>query len=379
MTAPTSLAQADSRLSRLKSYLQQDPSNLALLADAASAAVDESEPQEARALLERYAAIAALTPALQNLAGVAAISLRDFDEAARVFSALLGAGADSPALRFNLAWSRAMLDDHEGALALLDDQVVETSPRAASLKVQMLHHLGRLEEALAWGETAALRQPGDETLMGALAIAAMDEDLEDLARAYAARAGDSPQGLSVNGLLALGDGSVDQSDALFDQALASDPGNARALIGKGLGRLSAGDADAGVKLLEQGAAIFGDHLGSWIAVAWAHFARGDYAASRETFEKALALDDTFAESHGGLAVLDVLAGDLESAKRRSEVALRLDRQCLSAALAQSLLAEKAGASERAERILAIAMNQPLAPGGPTLAQSMAKFAATGRP
>lgn len=377
MTATGSLASSVTRLQRLEGFLQQDPSNLALLADAAAAALDENQPQEAKALIDRYAALSPLTPSMQNLLGVTAIGLQDFQEASRVFSDLLAAGADDPALRFNLAWSLAMLADYEGALALLDDEVVDASPRAASLKVQMFHHLGRLEEALAWGEAAAQRRPGDEALMGALATAAMDEDREDLARAYAARAGSSPQGLSVNGLLALGEGSVDQSAALFDQVLVADPTNARALIGKGLGKLAAGDAAGGVKFLEQGATIFGDHLGSWIAVAWAHFSQGDYAAARQTFEKAVALDDTFAESHGGLAVLDVMAGDLQSAKHRSEVALRLDRQCLSAALAMSLIAEQAGAGDRAERIRSIALNQPLTPGGETLAQAISKFAATG--
>ncbi len=379
MTVPTSPAQGASRLSRLKGFLQQDPANLALLADAASAAIDENLPEEASALLGRYSEISPLTPPLQNLMGVAAIGLQDFEGAAGVFSALLAAGSNSPALRFNLAWSRAMLDDHEGTLELLDDEVVDASPRAASLKVQMLHHLARLDEALVWGEGVAQQYPDDEALMGALAVTAMDEGREDLARAYSAGARNSPDGLSVSGLLALGDGAVEQSDAFFDRALASDPANPRALIGKGLGRLTAGDSETGVRLLEEGAAIFGDHLGSWIAVAWAHFARGDHAASRLTFEKALALDDTFAESHGGLAVLDILAGEIESARRRSDVALRLDRHCLSAALAQSLLAEADGAGERAERIRAIAMSQPLTPGGPTLAQAMAKFAATGRP
>ena len=41
----------------------------------------------------------------------------------------------------------------------------------------MFHHLNRLEEALAWGEAVAVRRPDDEVLMGTLATAAMDDDL----------------------------------------------------------------------------------------------------------------------------------------------------------------------------------------------------------
>lgn len=379
MTASGTLAASPTRLQRLRGFLEHDPANLQLLAAAAAAAADEGDLKAAGQLLERYEVLAPLSPALVNLKGLAAISDQRFAEAAVLFEDLLAGEGAAPALKFNLAWCRAMLGDHAAALELLDEEVIALVPRAASLKVQALHHLGRPEDALAEGTSLADRYPDDLALMGALATAALDAEDMEAARRYAERAGDGPEGRSILGLLALGEGDVAGSSQLFDQAISAEPGNARALIGKGLGLLAQGQPAAAADLLEQGAGVFGDHLGSWVAVGWARFAQGDYAASRATFDKALALDDTFAESHGALAVLDIIAGDLESAARRSDVALRLDRQCLSAALAKSLIAASGGDAERAERIRNLALGQPIGPGGETLAQAMARFAATGRP
>jgi len=368
-----------SRLARLVGFLGQDPGNLQLIADAAEAALDEGEADQASDLLDRYAALAPLPPALINLKGVAAISQRRFDEAAVAFETLLADGANNAALRFNLAWSRAMLEDHAGTLEMLDEPVIAAFPRAAALKVQALHHLGQVEEALACGLVLAERYPDDVELMAAIATAAIDAEDMDLARQFAVRAGGHPAGLTTLGMLQLGESDIGASLDLFDRALIARPGEPRALLGKGLGLLARGDNASAADLLEQGAAGFKNHLGSWIAAGWARFAQGDIPAARANFETALALDDTFAESHGALAVLDVLDGQIDSAKRQADVALRLDRQCLSAALAKSLILASQGQEQAAERIRAIALNQPVGPGGETIAQAMVRLGMAQKP
>jgi len=58
--APEALA----RLARLKDYLSADADNLRLIAEAADAAWQAGLPDEAAALVDRYAAIAPPPPAL---------------------------------------------------------------------------------------------------------------------------------------------------------------------------------------------------------------------------------------------------------------------------------------------------------------------------
>ncbi|HEY5723949.1 MAG TPA: tetratricopeptide repeat protein [Allosphingosinicella sp.] len=366
----TATPTAPSRADRLRSFLEQDPGNARLLADAAAAALDEGEPDAAAQLIGRYGP-APLPPALLNLKGVAALQAGRPADAAEAFEGLVAAGEADPVVRFNLAWARTLTGDHEGALEMLDDGSAEAAPGGPALKIHALHHVGRLEEALETGAGLAERHPEDGALMGALAAVAIDSEDSALARSYAERAGGNDEGLAALGTLELDEGRLEQSLALFGRALEADPGNARANIGMGMGLLARGDGKAAIPFIERGAERFGDHPGSWIAAGWALFLQGDHEGARDRFEKALACDDSFAESHGGLAVVDIAEGDLESGRRRTEIARRLDPNCFSAALAKSLLLEGEGRGPAAEKVRAAAMATPIAPGGKTMAEAIA--------
>jgi tetratricopeptide (TPR) repeat protein len=364
---------ASSRLESLLGFLKHDPGNLHLIADAASAAFDAEAHDTALLLLERYSAIAPLPDNLLNLKGLVALAKQDYAGAATVFADLRGRAPDDPVLKFNLAWAKSMMESWQEALDLLDDAALSASPRAPSLKIHVMHHLALYDEALATGEVLAQRFPDDQMLMGALATLALDAEKADLARAYAARAGKTAEGCAALGFLALGDHEDERSLELFDEALAAQPANPRAWVGKGLGLLAAGDAAAGSKAIDRGAELFGDHIGSWIASGWAHFARGDNAGARRSFERATAIDANFSECHGGLAVMDILDGRIADAERRCDIALRLDKKSFGGALAKTLLLAKAGRPEMAQRVRDIALATPVGMHGETIAQLLAKM------
>ncbi len=359
------------RLQTLLLFLEQDPDNLNLLGDAAAAAFEENDTQQAAELLDRYAERTELPLPLVNLQGMVALRAGRIDDAANAFDRLLAQGVDDPSVRFNRAWVHALKDEHEAALALLDDDVVAVTERAAALKVQTLHHLGQIEEALAIGGGMAERFPGNDILLGALSVAAMDADDLELARHYAASAKGGADALTTRGLIALNDSEdPKESLALFERALAEHPNAPRAWIGKGLGLISTGEVKSGTEALRKGAEIFGDHLGSWIALGWTQFIDKDLDGARKTFEHALSLDDNFAETHGGLAVLDIAQGDLEGAKRRADIALRLDKECFGGMLTKILLAEAKGNVAAAQKLWEQAINVPAGADGKTLAQAM---------
>jgi tetratricopeptide (TPR) repeat protein len=360
-----------SRLAVLLGFLSSDPSNLNLIADAADAALSESQLDEAQALIDRYRSHADLPPSLQNIAGLVAMRQRRLDEAAATFDTLLSAGVTDPSVRFNRAWVHALMNEHEAVLSLLDADAVAVTPRAAALRVQAFHHLGQLDEALAEGKALTERFPGNDALLGALSVAAMDADDYALAKQYAETAQGGSDALTTRGLVALNDDDPAGAIDLFDRALAEHPEAPRAWLGKGLGLLSAGNADAAVSCLEKGAQIFEDHLGSWIALGWTHFVRKDMNAARAAFEEALRHDDNFAETHGALAVMDLVDNQIDSARRRADIALRLDKECFGGILARTLLLEMDGKPELAAKIRDRAMNMPMSVDGKTLAQAMA--------
>jgi tetratricopeptide (TPR) repeat protein len=358
----------------LLNFLEQDPNNLQLIANAASAALDEGDAGKAMTLLDRYAALEPLPPELVNLQGLAALGEGRWDDAAASFERLLADGRDEPAIRLNLAWARSGAGDSEGALALIDDAVLAIGAAAAALKIQLLHDLERLDEALESGAALADLYPAAEELMGALASVALDAERLDLAGSYAARAGHNQDGTAARGLLLMEANRTAESIALFNEVLARDAEHPRALLGKGLAILAAGEPAQAAPFLDRAAQRFRDHLGSWVAAGWAYYVAGDLAQSRARFETALALDDTFGETHGGLAVLDLAGGDIESARKRCDVALRLDRNCFSGALAKSMLLEQDGDPASAQRIRERAMAHPLDASGRTIARALGEMA-----
>ena len=361
------------RLQRLLGFLDADPANLALLADAANAALDESQPETAADLLERYREHAPLPPGLLNASGLAAMRSGRYEQARAAFTALRDAGHDHPVVRFNLAWLSAVEGDFVRVAELADDDVIHAVPRAATLKVQALHHLGDLDGALQLGRALLERLPDDDALLGALSVAAMDADDYALAAKLAGQAKGGSDALTTRGLVALNEDDTPRALALFDQALADHKAAPRAWIGRGLGLLVTGDLDGAAPSLEKGAEIFGDHLGSWIAAGWVQFLRRDLDAARRNFETALKHDDNFAETHGALAVVDLAEGHVDSAKRRTEIALRLDKDCFGAALAKILLLQMQGQPELAARIRDRALNLPAGVDGKTLAQAISGF------
>ena len=362
-------------LRRLLGFLNQDPANRPLLADAAFAAFDAKLYDLAAQLLDQYEALDALPVKLLNLKGLVALALGDPATAVQVFEALREHDADDPALKFNLAWARAMTGAWRESLDLLDDATLAASPRAPSLKIHVMHHLSLYDDALETGAALADRFPADKALMGALATLALDAEKGDLARAYAQKAGGSPEGRTAQGFLALWDQESNRALTLFDEAIADQPVNPRAWVGKGLGLLVAGQTAEGARAIDRGAEMFGDHIGSWIASGWAHFVRGDNAGARRSFERAMALDANFSECHGGIAATDVIDGRIADAERHCEIALRLDRRCFGAALAKTLLLAGSGRPDLAAKVRDKALATPVGQHGETIAQLLVQMGA----
>ena len=363
------------RIDRLLEFLKADPENPSLLADAAKAALEDGRFGLTSALVARYAAKATPPPMLVNLAGLAAMGEARFADAASCFQTAYAASAGDPDLAYNLAWARAAQADWAGANDVLDEDAAAATPAAARLKVQVLHHLGRLADALEWGRRLAERHPTDHLLMGALSAVAVDAEDIVLAEAFARRGESAPESQATLGMLLLEQNRSADAAAYFDAALISQPNTGRALLGQGLERLMSGDAATAVGPLDQAAVIFGDHLGSWLAAGWAHLISGDLTVARARFETALALDAAFAETQGAMAVVAALEGRTDAARRHAQVALRLDRQCLSALLARSLLLEAVGQHQAADQIRKTAMDIPLGPSGQTIAQALLTFGA----
>lgn len=365
--------QMSEALKNMLTYVDADPNNIALLSDTAQMALDEGEPDAAIGLLEQYAMIAKLPDKETGVLALSSMLIKDYQKAARLFSELYEKGLHDPAICFNLAWSRAMLKNFEGAMEVLSTDTTDALPQAAMLKLQILHDQGQFEEAEVYARELAGDDLKHSGLNAAISVLALDIEDVDLARKAAKQAGAHPDALTTLGTLALGDDDSETAMALFDQALALSEQGPRSWTGKGLAQLLQGKNDKALINIDRGAEMFETHIGSWIAAGWAHFIENDLLGARERFEKALSLDQNFAESHGSLAVIDFIEGRLEESKRKTKTALKLDANCFSAALAQVMRLSSNGNSKRAEAIFQKAMHTPIDDKGRTIARSLTRL------
>jgi tetratricopeptide (TPR) repeat protein len=366
--------EAEVRLERLLDYLEQDRDNQALATECAEAALAANRIELAQEILAPLLARGTLDAAGMGLAGIAAMRGGNQEIAQRIFADHLAEAPDDVGTRFNLAWSQALSNNHQAARATLGDVSETQLPQAATLDLQLAHHLGDFEEAEAKIPHYLARFPDYPPLNAAIALLAMDMDRPELAREAALRGGEHPDALAALGTFELGDNRHDEARELFVRSLAIRAHNARANIGLGLVNLATGNSADALEHLDRGAEQFGDHLGAWLAAGWAHCLAGDATGARERFETALRHDDTFGEAQGSLAAIEAMAGNFEAAKQRLEIARRLDREAFSVAFTAMILAAADGDQAKAQRIFEIASKQPLGPGGSTLAEALAKMA-----
>ena len=378
MAAPYNDVAIGGRLELLLRLLDQDPANASLLSDAADAALTERRPDIARDLYTRCEALAPLSSAQLGQAGLAAMQQADFAAAEAIFARLHQQQPADASLRFNLAWSLAMLKRFDEALALLDEQTVIALPQAAMLRIQLMHDGERHDEAFAEAKRHIERHPSHKGLAAAVSVLAMDMEDVALARECATRGGEHPDALTTLGVLALGDEQGGQAKALFERALKLNTKAPRAWVGVGLAALAAGDSAAAARDIEHGAEMFAEHVGSWIAAGWAHVIKGDLEAGRRCFAKALALDHNFSESHGSLGVIAILENRFDDARPLAATALRLDKQSFSGALAHALLLQSQNKPDLARKIIDRALNTPIDASGKTIAQAMARQALSWR-
>ncbi|HEX7466619.1 MAG TPA: tetratricopeptide repeat protein [Usitatibacter sp.] len=125
--------------------------------------------------------------------------------------------------------------------------------------------------------------------------------------------------------------------ALFDVALAADPGNAFALHFKGYGLCQLGRFDEGLPLLERALAAQPRNADFHGNLGIIHYVLGDLARAIPAFERAIALAPRMAEAYSNLAMARRDAGDPERALADVRRALELNPQLPAARLNYAMI------------------------------------------
>lgn len=365
-----------SQLDRCYGFLKQDQSNPRLRAQVADLHLRLGEFDKARQILEEGIRQWPDDSGLQSRMASVAIAQNRPQEAVAILQGLQGAGADHPAVRYNLAYALVLLgrfaDAGDLLVTILD---CHETPNAPVLLARALHHLGKIEEAIQQLRPYLASYADDSEALGLYALLNYDGGHSAVAKEAAEKAvkldPDNDNALVILGSLALARQDSEQANAYFRRATQRRPDNGRAWSGRGLASMMAANLKRAVNDLEQAVQHMPNHVGSWHALAWCQIQLGDLTAARESFNKTMAIDDDFAETYGGLAVIAVLQNRLYEAQNLIGQALSIDPDSFAGLFAQTLLTAKFD-RERAVEMLRNMLLSPAYPGGAPLLTVLAE-------
>lgn len=363
-------------------FLRLDPDNLSLLADLADELILSGRAKEALPHISHALSIAPGHAQFRFRRAVATRRSGDLEGARAELDALLAEGVNDAAVLYERADLALQLSDFSGCLAGTDQigMLVDYQrlvPATDLLRVRALHHLGRLDEAIAHAEGVLRDDAARNDIRAALATLYLDAERNtDAARMLAeagAAASQSPELLSVGGYLALAAEETAAAQLRFSEALQRQPEDGRSLLGAGLAMSLGGKVAEAIAYLQRAAEAMPKHLGTLNALAWMQLMDGQLEAADATLERAQSVDSTFSESYGGQAVIRVLRGDATGARHLIRTALKLDRNCFSAAYAGMLL-EYGGMDAAAANATLDFLSRHPAPGGGTLKAAVLRLA-----
>lgn len=359
MNAPQNTHNVDSnhesalRLARLEAYLGEDPSNISLLTEAFTTALQCAEWERAAFHVRHLQALQPDDLQWKLREGDLLLARGDFEQAAALLKALQSQPAAprefSDTVLHNLAWIDFQAGRCQACIAQLKprlDIADGTPPSAvlAALWLRAMHHSGQMEEAVAWAISADAAGHLSPSTAGVASLAALDAEQLQQADEWSSRAlnqaaeSDRPlEALVTQSSLALARQDAALARSLAQAALNLSPRDGRAWSAHAFADLLSQDLPAAIAHFDNALASIPGHIGTWHGKGWALLVSSDLEGARQSFAKALELDRNFAESHGGLAIVLALQGNEREAREHIERSLRLDASNLSGRYAQALV------------------------------------------
>ena len=172
-------------------------------------------------------------------------------------------------------------------------------------------------------------------------------------------------------------GRADRADhtgaqALFDRALALEPGNPAVLTGLAKWYRTEGRLSEAVRACDMAIAAAPEYADAWIERGAAYAAGGSSAIARDCYAQAAALAPANPIAHAGFAALAARDGALDDARHAASRALQLDPASLVAAGTLATVALEQGDAQAAREVLGPALARTS--GGPDRPQALTVMA-----
>lgn len=333
--------ETEQKLARMERYLAADPGNLSLLTTIIDLCLELGRHEAAQGHIAAALALNAEDADILHRQALLLMEQGALAQAAQIWEKLLTRVSDV-GLATNLAFIYQQQGRQQAAADLLANYATPDIPsQALTLYIRALHHVGKLEQALALVQQHLPRCAGDHTFLAAASLLCMDGDQKNMARelsAAALAAGSRPlEAVVTVGTLALEELDAEVAQARFGEAVQLNPRDGRSWSGLGLASLLRQDFAGADQELQQAIHYMPGHIGTLHAAAWCRLLSQDLDGAKRYFEQSLDLDRNFSESHGGMAVVYALQGQRAQAEEAIRRAQGLDRGCLSARFAQMVL------------------------------------------
>jgi Flp pilus assembly protein TadD len=344
MNAPSPTAAE--RLRRLAAYVELDPCNAALLAEASDAALACGEHEQAEAYLAAGERSAPDSLDWASRRAHLCIARGELQRAQALLEQLRTDSAEHPGVLHDLAYVNLLLGEPGTAQALLAPCIDQDLPSHLADPVQALwlracHRQGSTAEAWAWIQGKRDGELQAETA-GVASLIAWDEDefcaAARLAQAALSRRPAQREALVTCGLIALAARDPARAMPPLRQALDSNPDDGRTLTALGVACLLAGDALQAELHLRKAADVAPPQAQTLQALGWARMLVDDRAGALDALRSALAVDDQAADVHASLALLLFVNGEGDNARSHLERAEKIDATDETTRMARTLLA-----------------------------------------
>lgn len=308
--------------------------------------LSQNQVQEAERLFEELIASGDDDPALHHNLGIALYCQRRWQDAQHAFEAArdkgLGVGNNLRYLAFSLHQQRKM-----DAARAVTQQWLDAVPAESE---QALGYASLLE--LELGDRQAAQQLADE---------ALHQNPDNVDAAYTKSIGFIEQQ------------EIDKAERLLLRILDKQPQSFRALQGLGMVYYYRQEFDKAIQFLERALQVIPKQVGVFITIGWAYLAKQDVLNAERAFRRAIAAEPNFGEAHGGMAAALALQKRVKEAREEITIARRLDPKGFGAVYAQSVLLAIEGREETAAKLIERVLKQPLGPGAPNIAESIALY------
>jgi predicted Zn-dependent protease len=297
-------------------FVDREPGNARLLADAAEAAIAARAFGAADQYIAEGVAAEGDSPPWRFRRASLRLAQGRLAEARQLLQALRSDGIGHPAIDHHLAYASFLDGEYQACAKVLESWLCgahESLARAsmATLWLRAMYHLGLADEAWEWIEMNGVGGL-DASAAGIAALIALEARrpaaAEMLATAALSRDPGQPEAKIVKGSVLMARGDVEAARRLFAAVTAEHPNQPRGWCMLGSVCMLAAESREARAHFERALALLPGDAATHISMGWACLLDGDLGAAEAAFHDAVALEPASGDAHGGLAVVLALAG-----------------------------------------------------------------------